>query len=379
MSAEVTGAVCTWLRTGDDFFSAVVSAVDAAAEAVCLETYIYAAGQPGERLRDALVNARKRGARVRVLVDALGSYWLPTGFWQPLQAAGGEVRQFNPLAFHRLGFRDHRKLVVCDDRVAFVGGFNIAPEYAGDGVTRGWCDLGLRIEGPLAMRLAATFDDMFERADFRHKRFMRLANLGARQPRLAPEEQLLLSGPGLGRNPIKRALQRDLAKAASVHIMVAYFLPPLRLRRRLIRLARRGAQVELILAGKSDVTVSWLAARSLYRRLLKGGVLLHEYQPQILHAKLFIIDDTVYVGSANLDLRSFHINYELMLRLRSPELAAQARELFRATLTHCHRLSFEEWCSSRSLWFRIKARLAYFLLVRVDPYLARRQWRALPD
>ena len=122
-----------------------------------------------------------------------------------------------------------------------------------------------------------------------------------------------------------------------------------------------------------------MAGRSLYRRLLKGGVRLHEYQPQILHAKLFIVDDTVYVGSANLDLRSFHINYELMLRLRSPELAAQARELFRATLTHCRAFSLQEWCSSRSLWLRIKARVAYFLLVRVDPYLARRQWRALPD
>ena len=379
MSAEVSGAVCSWLRTGDEFFAAVAAAVEAATQSVCLETYIYAAGQPGERLRDALVAARWRGARVRVLIDALGSYWLPSNFWQALQAAGGEVRRFNPLAFHRLGFRNHRKLLVCDDQTAFVGGFNIAPEYAGDGVTRGWCDLGLRIEGPLAMRLSATFDEMFERADFRHKRFTRLTALAVRPPRLPPGEQLLLSGPGLGRNTIKKALQRDLADARAVHFMAAYFLPPSRMRRRLTRLARRGATVELLLAGKSDVTVSWLAARSLYRRLLKCGVAIYEYQPQILHAKLFIIDDTVYVGSANLDLRSFHINYELMLRLRSPELAAQARELFRATLTHCHKLTFEEWCSSRSLWRRIKARVAYFLLVRVDPYLARRQWRALPD
>jgi cardiolipin synthase len=379
MSAEVSGAVCNWLRTGDEFFGAVAAAVEAATQSVCLETYIYAAGQPGERLRDALLAARQRGARVRVLIDALGSYWLPSNFWQALQAAGGEVRRFNPLAFHRLGFRNHRKLVVCDDQTAFVGGFNIAPEYAGDGVTRGWCDLGLRIEGPLAMRLSATFDEMFERADFRHKRFPRLAALAVRQPRLPPEEQLLLSGPGLGRNTIKKALQRDLADAGAAHFMAAYFLPPPRLRRRLTRLARRGANVALLLAGKSDVAVSWLAARSLYRRLLKGRVAIYEYQPQILHAKLFIIDDTVYVGSANLDLRSFHINYELMLRLKSPELAAQARELFRATLTHCRRFSLEEWCSSRSLWLRIKARVAYFLLVRVDPYLARRQWRALPD
>ncbi|HWV98853.1 MAG TPA: phosphatidylserine/phosphatidylglycerophosphate/cardiolipin synthase family protein [Candidatus Acidoferrum sp.] len=379
MSAEVTGADCRWLPTGDEFFAALLAAVNAATQSVCFETYIYAAGQPGEGLREALVNARKRGVRVRVLIDAFGSYWLPAAFWEPLLSTGGEVRLFNPLALHRLGFRDHRKLVVCDDRVAFVGGFNITPEYAGDGVTRGWRDLGLRIEGPLALQLVAAFEEMFTRADFQHNRFLRLRRSSPRHPLMSSGEHLLLSGPGRGRNPIKRALLRDLADAGSVQLMVGYFLPPLRLRRQLVRLARRGGAVELILPGKSDVAVSLLAARSLYRRLLKSGVEIDEYQPQILHAKLFIIDDVVYVGSANLDQRSFNINYELMVRFRSPEVAAQAREIFRASLSHCRSISLEEWCSSRSLWQRIKARVAYFLLVRMDPYLARRQWRALRD
>lgn len=379
MSGEVSGAGWRWLPTGDEFFREVLAALDAATQSVCLETYIYAAGQPGERVRDGLVAARKRGARVRVLIDALGSYWLPGGFWQPLESAGGEVRLFNPLALHRLGFRNHRKLVTCDDRVAFVGGFNIAPEYTGDGVTRGWRDIGLRIEGPLTTQLVASFEDMFARADFRHKRFAGLLGFGVARPAAATNDQLLLSGPGRGRNTIKRALARDLASARSVQMMVAYFLPPPRLRRQLVRVARRFGKVELILAGKSDVTVSQLAARSLYRRLLKGGVEIHEYQPQILHAKLFIIDDIVYTGSANLDLRSFHINYELMVRFRSPQLAVQAQEIFGDSLSHCRSLKLEEWCQSRSLWERIKARLAYLLLVRVDPFLARRQWRALPD
>jgi cardiolipin synthase len=354
-------------------------AVEAARESVCLETYIYLAGQPGERLRDAMVAARKRGVRVRVLIDAFGSYWLPSGFWQALQDAGGEVRAFNPLAVHRFGFRDHRKLVVCDDGVAFVGGFNIAHEYAGDGVTRGWCDLGLRIEGPLAGQFTLGFEEMFLRADFQRKRFLGLHKLGSRPPPPAPDRQLLLSGPGAGRKTIKRALLRDIATARSVQLMVAYFLPPARLRRRLARLARRGGRVELMLAGKSDVPLSLLAAQSLYRRLLKAGVQIHEYRPQILHAKLFIIDDIVYVGSANLDLRSFNINYELMIRLHSRELAAEARSIFQERLSHCRSLGFDEWRQSWSLWKRFQARLAYFLLMRVDPYLAKRQWRALPD
>src|SRR5260370_24231394 len=122
MSAEVTGADCRWLPTGDEFFGALLAAVNAATQSVCFETYIYAAGQPGERLREALVSARKRGVRVRVLIDAFGSYWLPAAFWEPLLSTGGEVRLFNPLALPRLGFRDPRKLVVCHDRVAFLRG-----------------------------------------------------------------------------------------------------------------------------------------------------------------------------------------------------------------------------------------------------------------
>ncbi len=99
--------------------------------------------------REALVRARERGARVRVLVDAIGSMLLSNHFWEPLQRAGGEVRVFNPMALRRVTIRNHRKLLVCDERMAFVGGFNISPEYEGDGITDGWCDVGLKIEGPL--------------------------------------------------------------------------------------------------------------------------------------------------------------------------------------------------------------------------------------
>jgi len=113
--------------------------------------------------------------------------------------------------------------------------------------------------------------------------------------------------------------------------------------------------------------------------LLKAGVRIFEYQPQILHARLIIVDDAVYVGSANFDLRSLHFNYELMIRFQSPEMAAQARELFATRLANCREVSFEEWSRSRSLWERLKQRWAYFLLVRIDPYIARRQWRRFPD
>jgi cardiolipin synthase A/B len=135
----------------------------------------------------------------------------------------------------------------------------------------------------------------------------------------------------------------------------------------------------LILAGKSDVAVSRLAAQSLYPRLLKSGIEIYEYQPQVLHAKLFIFDDVVYVGSANLDPRSININYELVLRFVCKQMAQQARDVFQGCFQHTRQITFDEWTSHHSLWRRFKQHWAYFLLVRMDPYIAQRQWRALPD
>ena len=379
MLAEPVAADWTWFSSGREIFPAMLAAINAAQESVCFEVYTYAADSLGERFREALVRARHRGARVRVLIDAVGSIGLAAAFWQPLRAAGGEVRQFNPLNLHRWGIRNHRKLLVCDERVAFVGGFNIASDYDGDGVASGWCDLGLKVGGPLPGQLAVTFEQMFARADFQHKRFIRLRKSTAQKLVLTPREQLLLSGPGRGRSPVKRALRGDLTRASNVQIMVAYFLPTWRIRRDLTRITRRGGTVQMILPGKSDVLVSQLAGRSLYRRFLKAGVQIHEYQPQVLHAKLIIADDVVYVGSANLDPRSLDINYELMIRFDHRDMAAQARNIFADRLAHCRQITREEWRKSRTIWRRLKQRWAYWLLVRIDPYLARRQWQALPD
>jgi cardiolipin synthase len=127
------------------------------------------------------------------------------------------------------------------------------------------------------------------------------------------------------------------------------------------------------------VALSQLAAHSLYRRLLKAGTQIHEYQPQILHAKLLIFDEAIYVGSANLDPRSLSINYELMVRIELPQMVAEAREIFSDVLRHSQPVELAAWKRSRSIWTRFKERCAYFFLARVDPHVARQQWKALPD
>jgi cardiolipin synthase A/B len=366
-----------WLPTGDQAFAAMLAAIETARQSVRLETYIFTASALGDRFRAALLRACQRGVRVRVLLDAWGSFHLASDYWQALVQAGGDFRWFNPLSLDCFGFRDHRKILVCDEAVAFVGGYNLAPEYEGDGVRQGWRDVGLRVEGPLCVKLAGAFDALFAQADFQHRRFMRWRRPAVQKTVDGCKEQLLLSGPGRGRNTLKHALAADLAQAQTAGIMTAYFLPTWRIRRELHRLARRGGRVQLLLGGKTDVALAQLASRRLYQPLLKSGVEIFEYQPQILHAKMLVLDDTVYVGSANLDIRSLRINYDLFLRLTGAQMADEARAIFTEALAHSRRIDARQWRRSRGVWEKLKERWAFFVLARLDVYLAKRQLRRL--
>jgi cardiolipin synthase len=377
MAAHAHSTAFRWLRNGDEAFAAMLAAIAAARRSVRLETYIFSAGEPGDRFLEALVRAQQRGVPVYVIVDAWGSQDLPDNYWEPLRAAGGEFRWFNEQTHRGFMFRDHRKLLVCDEQIAFVGGFNHAPEYVGDGVTRGWCDVGVHVAGPLAAQLADSFDKMFTRAELRHRAFMRVMRTGAHARISGADGDLLMSGPGRGFSTLKRALRMDLKNARRVQIMAAYFLPTWKLRRALTTVARRGGQVQIILPGQSDVPLAQYASRRLYRTLLAAGVEVYEYQPQILHAKLVLIDDIAYVGSANLDTRSLHINYELSLRLKNERVAEGGRQLFAENLAHCKRIGREEWRVSQTFWSVLKQRWAYFILARMDLFLARRQLAGL--
>lgn len=368
---------CHWLRHGRAAIEAMLEAIGLAQHSVRLEMFIFHADATGDAFRDALLAAQRRGVRVRVMCDAFGSFSLPTSYWNELVAAGGEFRWFNPLHIQRIVYRDHRKILVVDDELAFIGGLNIGVDYGGDGVTSGWRDLGLRIEGALARQLADAFNELFVRADFRHRRFQRIRRTRADEVVAGRDWKLLLTSPGRGHRALRQSLAHDFAEARSIRIVSAYFLPGLRLLRALKLAARRGAKVQLILAGKTDVPLMRIATRSLYPALLRAGVEIYEYKPQILHAKMVIVDDVVYAGSANLDARSLGINYEVVARLPNARLAADAREIFADDLRHCRRIDRKLLRRARTTWEKFVLRWAMFLFARLDPYLARRQRRRL--
>jgi cardiolipin synthase A/B len=340
-----------------------------------LQTYIFRADQTGERIRSALIDAARRGVRVRLLLDALGSHGLPDDFFAALVELGGELRLFNPLNLRRFIYRHHRKVLICDRHTVILGGFNIGNEYDGDGIESGWCDLGMQMSGGMASELASAFDRLYLLAADTPRRFARLRSAQERRRVDLDHTRLLFSGPGRGANPMKASLLRDLAAADSVRVISPYFLPTWGLRRRLMKLARRGGRVQLLLPGISDVPMARHASRSLYARLLRAGVEIMEYQPQILHAKLVLANGAVYVGSANFNTRSLHIDYELLLRLEDPSLVRQADGLFEALLEHAVSMDRAEWRRRRSLWDRLRQRLAYFIMARLDPLVAGWLWR----
>jgi len=364
-----------WLTTGDAFFAAVEKEIRLAKDSIRLEMYIYTTGQPGNAIRDALCDAARRGVTVRILLDSFGSLELPSDYWRSVSAAGGVVRFFNPLRLGRIAFRDHRKLLICDGTSAIISGFNISGQELGDGITRGWRDLGLKLASPLAGDLAGSFDRMFRMADFKHRLLHRIP---WRPPfRRCPPGQscssLLTSGPGQTGSTIKTTLLHDLHRAHTIRIISAYFLPPRRFRRTLIQASRQGRDVKIITAGKTDVALARYAGRALYHGLLRAGIRIAEYDAQILHTKLIIADHVVYIGSANLDTRSLNINYECLIRIDDRRLADEAHQIFNDHLAYCQTIHRSTWPETRTLWEKIMERVSHFILARVDILFARRQ------
>lgn len=358
---------------GETAFREMFAAVDRAKTSVFLEMYIFSPDATGREFRDCLGAAARRGVRVMVLVDAWGSWKTPGSFWGELRASGAQVRLFHPIRRGLFPFRNHRKLLLVDDTVAWLGGMNVADEYrTGQPGHPPWRDFMLGIEGPEAARLRRPFLRMWIRAD-------RALLLGAffrhHQPQKgeAPEGavRFFSSGPG---ETARLALQahRDVIREArsSVDLAMGYFFPPGRILRQLRRAVKRGVRVRLLVTSRTDVPAMRWAARGIYGRLLRAGVEVYEYLPAMLHAKLAVADDTLVVGSANLDLRSDRINYELTAVVRDHGLAAAAREAFEADLGRADRVRLAAW-HARPLIDRLRERLSYWLIARADILLSR--------
>ena len=241
-----------WLATGTAAFEAMLRRIEQARSSVSLEFYICKPGAVADRFRTALIAARLRGVRVQVLLDAFGSDGVARGYWCEFQRCGGQLRWFNPMRLLRLTFRNHRKLLVTDRVTAIVGGLNLADEYDGDGVTHGWRDFALELQGPIVDALTVSFERMWALAPFEPSGLRAFARAPAPRYHDPSGPALLLTGPGCHAMDFRRQVHGDLRAASRVALHAAYFLPSRELGHLLADVASR-CEVRILIPADSDV------------------------------------------------------------------------------------------------------------------------------
>lgn len=330
------------LHGGDACYASLEQAIREARHHVHLEYYIWRPDQTGRRFQKLLCEAARRRVEVRLLVDAIGSSSLGRRFMRPLVEAGVEVARFNPLSLGRLraglmNFRTHRKIVVCDGRVGFTGGMNICDlQSAAASGERAWRDTHLRIEGPPVAWLQRGFlqDWFFATGGGPTHASYFACDDGAQR---GPWVQIVASGPDEDRYAIQKLYFAAVASAQRrVLVTTPYFVPDEPLLAALVSAALRGVDVRVLLPQRSDSLLVTAAARSYFDELVRANVAIFEYAPNMLHAKTLVADDAAIVGTANMDNRSFRLNFEVVAAVydaaTADALAASfAEDLCRAT------------------------------------------------
>jgi cardiolipin synthase len=342
------------LRDGALAFPAMLAAIRMARRSISFENFIMAHDATGEEFARALERARRRGVHVRVLYDPIGTMLVRGGpVARRLRRADIEARPFRPLSplapwsWLRLRHRDHRKLLVVDESTAVLGGICIsdhwAPAERGGG---GWRDTAVLVRGPAVADLQLAFERMWNRARgwVPGVSPTQEAQVGA-VPVARGDAAAFVVGDRPGTRRVA-AIYEWLADHAetSLELTDAYFVAPTGVLQALIRAARRGVRVRLLLPGRTNHPVAGLAARRIYAPLLDAGAEIHEWRGVMLHAKTVVADGIIsLVGSSNLDPLSLHRNYELNLLISDPDTGRAMRALFQQDLTAATRVDPAEW------------------------------------
>ncbi len=330
-------------------FKAAGSAIDGARQEVLLESYIIRDDATGRAALEALARAVARGVVVKVLVDAWGSWTTRSAFWEEMRRRGIAVRIFHPLWAHwrHRSNRDHRKILVVDRQVAFLGGMNVADEYGSSrrstSSDEAWRDTHARLEGSVARELAAVFQEGWRRAGGTP------FDLGPEPapPRDVAGARALVVDTRAGRGQREKvSVLAAVVGGARERLFVtnAYFAPGRGTVGALGAAAHRGVDVRLLLPGKSDVALLRHAGHGYYEHLLKRGVRIFEYQPHVLHAKTLVADGYVsLVGSSNLDARSFRFNAECNILILDEATGQTMTTAFESDLTQSEEVRLPEW------------------------------------
>jgi cardiolipin synthase A/B len=380
-SPLVLGNKLVLLQNGPATYRAMFEAIRAATDHINLETYIIDDDEIGKQFADLLLQKQRDGVQVNLIYDSVGCLNTPTTFFDRLRDGGVQVVEFNPInpvmrggKLWKLNNRDHRKLLVVDGRVAFVGGINISNDYSSTPLSRrvkkkqghisanrtsGWRDIHSQIEGPVVAEFQQLFVNTWVKQNgppLKQDNFF---------PKLAVAGNEIVRAIGNTANDPKSPIYLTLLSAFShaernIYLTIAYFVPDPQLLKALTDAARRGVVVKLILPSYSDSWVTLHLGRRHYDELLHAGVQIYERRGAVMHAKTASIDGVwSTVGSTNLDWRSFVHNDEINAVILGRDFASQMDDMFAEELTESKAITLDSWRDRR--WIdRLREWLAGF-------------------
>jgi cardiolipin synthase A/B len=368
---EVEGNRLRLVIAGQDRLNALIAMIEGATITLRALYYIYADDDAGRRVHSALLAAAARGVKVSLIVDGLGSDTANRqAFFAQLRLAGITVCAFHPRWGRRYLLRNHQKLMLADGCRAIVGGFNVSGDYFAEGPETAWRDLGLIVEGPAAERLTGYYD-VLQAWTRRPKPKMRTLKAALRHwSNPAGKARWLLGGPVRRLNPWAKAIRADIVKARHLDLIVAYFAPTPAMLTAIDGVGKRG-RARLVTASKTDNPATIGAARFTYAGLLRKGVRVFEYQPSRLHTKLYVVDDAVYIGSANFDVRSLFLNLEIMLRIEDHAFADHVRRFVDGEVGHSKEQVLTDYSGIATLGRRLRYALCYFVVAVADYNVSR--------
>ncbi|MGX7953346.1 phospholipase D-like domain-containing protein [Tsuneonella sp. HG249] len=360
----------TFYAAGKDRLAGLLALIDGARTSLRMSFYIFAEDASGVQVRDALAAAAARGVKVNLIIDGFGAD-ARKAFFAPLEKAGGTFCTFSPRWSQRYLIRNHQKIVIADEAIAMVGGFNVENGYFAPPKAGGWSDLAVAVEGSAVADLTRWFDQLDHwarnpKATWRAIRRM----VREWQPGDGPV-RVLIGGPTRGLSSWAKCVRADITGARRLDMVMAYFSPSNRTMRAIGKVARRDG-ARLVFAAKSDNGATIGATRSLYSYMLRRQTQIWEFEATKLHTKLIVVDDKCYFGSANFDMRSLYLNLEVMFRIEDYALAKRLSRYVEHHLTASTEITPGLHKSRAGLFNRVRWNFSWFLVAVVDYTVSRR-------
>lgn len=368
-----TGNDVVRLKNGVEIFPAMLAAIETASKTIEFLTFVYWTGDIAERFAEALARKAREGVTVRILLDAFGCIKIDSDWVEQMREAGCELRWFRPLKWYsptKTARRTHRKILICDRLTGFTGGVGIAAEWQGDARTADeWRDSHFRVRGPAICGLFAAFlHNWNETEGSWDKRWLQpcpaideeeYANHDQPSPIEDQSVQVICGSSTHGWSNIATAMQIVMRGCQErLYITTGYFQPDAPTKQLLVDAVKRGVDVIILHVSEqqSDKAAAHRAGQAQYSYLLEGGVKIYEFQPTMLHAKIFIADSMAWIGSANFNQRSMRHDEEVVLTSSYDQLVEQLLEDFQEDCSRSKRITLEDW-RQRSWWHKFTAKI----------------------